>query len=41
MLSFEKASNEGRHQTISTQVDRPAPLAEGEFESETADLTRV
>ncbi len=39
MLSFEKASNEGRHQTIESKVERPQALDEEEYEQETLGLS--
>jgi predicted dehydrogenase len=36
MLSFEKSSQEGRHQLIRSEVKRPEALSEGEFAGEEA-----
>lgn len=37
MLSFEKASREGRHQTIKSKLTRPEALREDEFEDEVGE----
>jgi predicted dehydrogenase len=34
MLSFEKSSTEGRHQTIESKVERPKPLSPDEYRDE-------
>ena len=34
MLSFDKSSREGRHQTIQSPVERPAAMAESEYAGE-------